>query len=142
MILEIVLPIIKQIICFGFILTIFLLGTFGLRLYNRGEILEQQYPGLCQKMLKSISKWFYRSLATSLFVILLLGHWDINFISISYFGLLPWIVFVRIRTWKDKSSLLEYRFIQNNFLRYCLIVIPLQIFALLSILQLLFAALL
>lgn len=142
MIMEIIRQVVTQTVPLVIALALFLLGTFGLRLYNRGDALEEYYPGVSEKILKFTSKWFYRILILSILVLLLLGYRDINFFSIFYISLLPWIIFARIKTWKDKSSLLEYRFIKNKFLRYILIAIPLQIFSILSILELILTAIL
>lgn len=142
MVMEIIIQVVTQVMPLAIAVTLFLLGAVGLRLYNRGEVLEEYYPGVCTKLLRFMSKWFYRVLILSVLVILLLGYRDVNFFSIFYFSLLPWIVFTRIKTWKDQSSLLEYRFIKNNFLRYLLIAIPLQVFSILSIIELILAAIL
>lgn len=126
----------KEILPLIMAFVLMLSGMFALRLYNRGDELEAQYPDLYQSILRTLIRSFYITLVISTLTILTIGYWDTNFISIAYFVLLPWIAFTRIRTWCDKSSLLEYRFITNGIIRYFVIAVPLILFSILSILQL------
>lgn len=134
-----ILPIIEQIVAFGLGFAIYGLGMFGLHMIGRGEFLyEHSYPGVASKMSKFSAKWGYRLLTLSVPIILLRGHWEfLGFVSIGYLCLLPWIVFTRVKTWRDKSSLLDYRFIKSDFLRFWAIHIPVQVFGVFTVIHLL-----
>lgn len=120
----------------GVAFMIWFLGAFGVRMRQRGYPIEEQHPVLYRKGMKIIATAFYSLLFLSIPIILIFTQWNLTGIHFFYLALLPWILYIRIKTWKDKSSLLNYRFFTSSGARYLGIWIPLVAFSVLSILEL------
>lgn len=122
----------------GLVMSLVLPGVIAGKLY--GTVIKVSHPEIYRKIMKVCFIWFYISLVSSTFILIIWKTWLVDGLNFLYIFLLLWLIWISFGAIRRKELLHNYEIVKSETLNDFIVRLPLLLFIVLTIIQLIIVA--